>query len=134
MTRKTEMNDETKTSFVEGLAARAKANPKRREHLAIFLALRFNVIEAMDAGYALKTIWEHMHETGRVPFRYETFLRHVRRYITNASSEHSNTVATTKPTALKATILEASSEPKRNVAPLVRRFNFDPVPKKEELF
>ena len=48
------------------------------------MAARADVKEAMEAGYALKIIWEHMRETGRIPFRYETFLKYVRQHITNA--------------------------------------------------
>lgn len=47
----------------------------------VFLAIREDVKNAIDAGYSLTTIWEHMHETGRVTTTYETFRRHVRRYI-----------------------------------------------------
>ncbi|PVZ82666.1 DNA-processing protein [Serratia sp. S1B] len=47
----------------------------------IFLAIRDDVETAIDAGYSLTTIWEHMHETGRVTTTYETFRRHVKRYI-----------------------------------------------------
>ena len=65
------------------------ARPKRKESLAAFLAVRADVIEATAAGYALKTIWEHLHEAGRVTFRYETFLKHVRRHIANSPTEQS---------------------------------------------
>ncbi|EBM5962846.1 DNA-processing protein [Salmonella enterica] len=47
----------------------------------VFLAIRDDVKSAIDAGYSLTTIWEHMHETGRVTTTYETFRRHVKRYI-----------------------------------------------------
>ena len=47
----------------------------------VFLAIREDVKNAIEAGYSLTTIWEHMHETGRVNTTYETFRRHVRRYI-----------------------------------------------------
>ncbi len=57
---------------------------KRRDYLAAFMAAHADVKEAMDAGYALKIIWEHMREIGRIPFRYETFLKYVRQHITNA--------------------------------------------------
>ncbi|MGB0129581.1 MAG: TraK family protein [Rhodocyclaceae bacterium] len=56
----------------------------RGEYLPAFLAARSDVIEAMAAGFAVKTIWEHMHEIGRIPFRYETFLKYVDRHITKA--------------------------------------------------
>jgi hypothetical protein len=46
-----------------------------------FLAVKSDVQAALDAGYAMKTIWEHMKETGRLRCRYETFTQHVKRYI-----------------------------------------------------
>jgi hypothetical protein len=57
---------------------------KRRDYLAAFMAARSDVKAAMEAGYALKIIWEHMREIGRIPFRYETFLKYVRQHITDA--------------------------------------------------
>jgi hypothetical protein len=71
------------------LAARLKREQKsrrltRKDYLPAFMAARTNVMEAMAAGFALRIIWEHMHEIGRIPFRYETFLKYVRQHITNA--------------------------------------------------
>lgn len=64
----------------------------RGEYLPAFLAARSDVIEAMTAGFALKTIWEHMHEIGRIPFRYETFLKYVHRHISNAPTGSKNPI------------------------------------------
>jgi len=80
------------TKILEGLASRTAERCKaknlaRCEYAAAFLAERANVIEASAAGFSLRTIWEHMHETGRIPFRYETFLRYVQRYITKEESQ-----------------------------------------------
>lgn len=77
-------------NFSDELAAwvaqrRHSAKYKRNEYLVAFLAVRNDVIEAAAAGYALKTIWEHMRATGRVSFRYETFLKYVRRHIADTS-------------------------------------------------
>ena len=130
------------STFLEELAkwatgTRQATKPRRKETLAAFLAVREDVKEATAAGYALKTIWEHMHETGRVSFRYETFLRHVRRHITNASSERSK-----RPPPVKSEVQgkggdelkpKAISELKNSGFPSVGRFNFDPTPNKEEL-
>lgn len=57
---------------------------RRMNYPSAFMLARSDVIEAIAAGYDLKTIWEYMRETGRIPFRYETFLKYVRKYITNA--------------------------------------------------
>ena len=76
--------------YTEELAAWAdqKAEKRRRQDAAAvaFLAVKADVIEAMEAGYALTTIYEHMHETGRVKNSYETFRRHVQRFVKTASS------------------------------------------------
>jgi len=77
------------TGIEQELAARLKREQKtgrltRKDYLPAFMAARSNVMEAMAAGFALKIIWEHMHEIGRIPFRYETFLKYVRQHITNA--------------------------------------------------
>lgn len=130
------------STFLEELAkwaagTRQTTKPRRKETLAAFLAVRQNVKEAIAAGYALKTIWEHMHETGRVSFRYETFLRHVRRHITNAPPERPKL-----PVPVKSEVQakggneskpKALTEPKKSGVPSVGCFNFDPTPKKEEL-
>lgn len=81
----------TKHSYPDELAARLAfqqltSKVKRRDYLAVFMAARADVKEALEAGYTLKIIWEHMREIGRIPFRYETFLKYVRRYITNVPS------------------------------------------------
>jgi len=69
------------------IAGRQKAAKlKRKESVVVFLGVRSDVIEAQAAGFALKTIWDHMRETGRLQFRYETFLKYVRRYITQAAT------------------------------------------------
>ena len=128
-------------TFLEELAkwatgARQTTSPRRKETLAAFLAVRQDVKEAIAAGYALKTIWEHMHETGRVSFRYETFLRHVRRHITNAPPE-----CPKLPAPVKSEVHakggeskpKALTEPKTSGVSSVGSFNFDPTPKKEEL-
>lgn len=111
--------------------------PRRQETLAAFLAVREDVKEAIAAGYALKTIWGHMRETGRVSFRYETFLRHVRRHITNALPERPKLPAPVKSAVQARGSDESKSkgtpEPKKSGVPPVGRFNFDPTPNKEEL-
>lgn len=77
------------TGIEQELAARLEREQKtgrvtRKDYLPAFMSARSNVMEAMAAGFALRIIWEHMHETRRIPFRYETFLKYVRRHITDA--------------------------------------------------
>lgn len=129
-------------TFLEELAkwatgARQTTSPRRKETLAAFLAVRADVKEAIAAGYALKTIWEHMKETGRVSFRYETFLRHVRRHITNAPPESPKQpapmISEVQAKGSDESKPKALTEPKKSGVPSVGCFNFDPTPNKEEL-
>lgn len=131
------------SNFLDDLAKWAAGQcqatkPRRKETLAAFLVVRENVREAMAAGYALKTIWEHMHETGRVSYRYETFLRHVRRHITNAPIDRTTQSAKVKPAAQgkggDESILQAHTESRTSSPPRLGGFNFNPTPNKEDLY
>ncbi|WJF90212.1 TraK family protein [Paraburkholderia bonniea] len=128
-------DDEMTTSFPVELAAwvaqrSQTAKIKRKESLAAFLAVRADVIEATAAGYALKTIWEHMRETGRVSFRYETFLKYVRRHITNAPAEPVAPTSLEQGNGQVATI----SGPKKREVPSIGGFSFNPTSDKKDLF
>lgn len=68
---------------------------RRKNALVDFLAVRADVMEARQSGYAYKTTWEHLQEIGRFKYRYETFLRYAKRYITNAHDAQDATVKTT---------------------------------------
>ena len=58
-------------SYTEELAdwvkKREDSRPRQDKNMVAFLAVRADVKAAVEAGYAFKTIWEHMHETGKLP-------------------------------------------------------------------
>ena len=114
--------------YVEELAAwvrESRANrPRQDTNMVAFLAVRADVQEAMAAGYAVKTIWEHLHETGKIPYRYETFLKHVRRYITTDTSAKIKT----KPVLPQSVTAQVVKKP-----PSIGGFSFDANPKEEDL-
>lgn len=75
----TDMNEQ----MMAWMDSKRQANQYTRgDYKLMFLAVKSDVIKARNAGYSFITIWEYLHELGRIPFRYETFLRYVRRYIT----------------------------------------------------
>jgi hypothetical protein len=78
-------------SYTDDLAAwvkdRAEKKRRRDEAAVAFLAVKEKVAHALEAGYALTTIWEHMSATGMVKFSYETFRAHARRYIKAKAEE-----------------------------------------------
>jgi len=74
-----------KSSYTDELAEwiGRRGAPKRRQDAATvaFLAVRADVASAIGAGYAISTVYEHMHATGRVKCSYETFRKHVQRHV-----------------------------------------------------
>lgn len=112
----------------EWVKKRKTTRPRQDLAAVAFMAVRKDVKAALDAGYSMKTIWEHMHEIGKITYRYETFLKHVRRYIKEAKKE---TAAETqeKQQAAKSG-QKQETKPKR---PPADGFTYDPIPKKEDL-
>lgn len=138
-------------NYIDELAVWAKDHEKKMvtkrkdKSVVAFLAVRSNVKEAMEAGYALKTIWRHMHSTGRTPYRYETFLKHVHRYIKDAQNTSAKKPGQVSSESLKKIDQQGNGEisealqkkdanPKKTVPPSVGGFSFNSKPKKEDLF
>ena len=117
----------TATSYPKQLAqwVNQPASKLRDRHLATFMAARNDVEAALDAGFTAKTIWANMHETGRVNFSYETFLRHVKRCFGTAPARQTVPIIKTKDRTV--------AEPMIVAAPVMPGFIFNPVPNKEEL-
>ncbi len=134
-------------SYIEELGAwvkqREPMKPRQESAAVAFLAVKENVVEALAAGYALTTIWEHMHESGLIKSGYETFRKHVRRYIQSPRTEAKTTPGTSPPNTVKSqrktTDVTSKQKPQadRMLATendVMKGFRFSPVPNKEELF
>lgn len=137
------------TDYMQELAewaSQKKAKqPRQDKHVVAFLAVRDDVKAALDGGYAMKTIWEHMRETGRISSRYETFTLHVKRFITDVKPVAKPIPApasagSSKPAAIKkaepSPVVEAlepvPGEPKK-VTSSLPTFSFNPVARKDDL-
>jgi hypothetical protein len=130
-------------SYTEELAdwvsKRKAQRPRQDKNIVAFLAVKRDVKAALDAGYSMKTLWEHLHATGRIAYRYETFTLHVKRHIRakplagnqvepqQEQSKPQTPAAATKPD-------QAWSEPRKTPPPSVGGFTFNATPKKEDLF
>lgn len=128
-------------SYTEELAAwvEKRTKKKRRQDAAAvaFVAVKPEVIAAIEAGYALTTIWEHMHETGKVKCSYETFRKHVRRFIRSPSVSPATppTLPNPKEDATKKTAKEkTSTEPLKSEPAGVSRFTYNPTMDDKDLF
>lgn len=134
-------------SYTDELAAwveKRGAKKRRQDAAAVaFLAVKSDVVTAMESGYALTTIWEHMHEVGMVKSSYETFRTHVHRFIRSPSTRPASITANTPSTGGKpqkeakgdtSEERQKTTTPKKSEPPTVGGFTFDAIPKKEDLF
>lgn len=120
------------------VSERPAARPRQDRNIVAFLAVKADVTAALAAGYSMKTIWAHLHATGRIACRYETFTLHVKRYIRTpspASHPLEEEAASPPPAPAAATrSAPAPGEPRKPPPPSVGGFTFNPTPKTEDLF
>ena len=108
------------------------------KNLVAFMAVRDDVKLAIDAGYAVKTVWANLRETGRIDLGYKTFLNYVRRCLGPLPDPAAaSPVRATVSAVAAAAPLPRESNPVKTptrVMPLAMPgFVYDPVPNKEEL-
>ena len=122
--------------------ARDKRQKKRRQDASAveFLAVKKDVNEAIEKGYALKTIWEYLKESGRIRFTYETFRRHVKRFIKTPTKNQTTLATVDTPAEKQADTPKSAPAEKRDEAntekkklPGTGSFKFDAKPNKEDL-
>jgi hypothetical protein len=117
-----------------------RTSTRRDKNLVAFLAVRDDVRVAVDAGFAVKTVWANMIESKRVDFGYDTFLNYVNRLIRRPQVNQASSTA--KPDATN-TRSQHTGPPRRNLAnPSVKAskapdsidgFTFNATPRKEDL-
>ena len=119
-------------SLSERIAARAIKNKSPQSHSdenenrALFLALRPEIKQALDDGWPIRTIWETLHEEGKVTCGYDSFRRYTRHLILTPPSQNPKQPEQPAPTR--------TARPKADETPQIRGFTFNPSPKKEDLF
>ena len=107
------------------------------KNLVAFMAVRDDVKLAIDAGYAVKTVWANLRETGRIDLGYKTFLNYVRRCVGLLPDPAAGSPVKPATTVAAAGPLSRQSNPVKTptrVLPLAMPgFVYNPVPNKEEL-
>lgn len=98
----------------------------RDKNLVAFLAVRDDVRAALNAGYAVKTIWANLYESGRIFVSYTAFLRYVRKFL-----DQPREAPATPPRPPIANSAAAPHHVDKSVKPA--GFVFNATPKKEEL-
>ena len=125
-------------SYLDDLAEWVDKRPKKKKRqqdaaVVAFLAVRADIKTALDAGYSMTTIWEHMRDIGKLKCSYETFRIHVQRYIKKeVTTKMVNQNWDTPVPESDSKKQKASKEPKK-VEPAISGFTFDAKPNKEEL-
>lgn len=136
----------SESSYPDELAAWVKkraAKKRRQDAVVAFLAVRDDVQAALASGYSAATVYEHMRETGRLKCSYETFRKHVQRFIKAARA----TTALAYPPAADQAKGDSpepeqqgtkarkpkAAEPKKTESAGIAGFHFNPKPNKEDL-
>ncbi|WP_298236545.1 TraK family protein [uncultured Azohydromonas sp.] len=127
-----------RTAYVEELAAWVQDQPPKRRgqdtNAVAFLAVREDVEAAIAAGFPLTTIWRHLHETRRLGFRYDTFLKYVRKHVRrDAPAAPAQSVAASPPCPAPVSSPVPPPEPRRT-GTTVPGFRFTAATDPKELF
>ena len=99
----------------------------------VFLALREDIKEAMEDGWALKQIYRTLHTQKKIMFSYQTFVNYANDLILKPKPSRIiiNQEASGKTPGDEQTV--QSSEPKSKKSYELPSFKFDPIAKKEDL-
>ena len=125
-------------SLSERIAERAKKKKPSRnaQNRAAFLAVRADVKQAIDDGWPVKSVWETLHEEGKVTFSYQAFRGYVNRLILASKPGVATAPATpgegSKPDAGKPAVEGASNTTRQKPAALPG-FTFNANPDKKDL-
>lgn len=117
----------------------AKQEKTRRQdaQAVAFLAIRSDVVTALEAGYSIKTVWAFLKDEGRITSSYEAFRRHVQRHIRSGQSAgaRSNPAPVTpgQSSAVPQGQPPAQAAFKNKSAKPIGRFEFNSKPDREGL-
>jgi hypothetical protein len=105
------------------------------QNRAIFLGLRAEITQAIDDGWAVKTIWETLHEEGKVAFSYQAFRGYVNRLVlVSRAGKGMPASVVADPTRDKVGQMGQAPVSGKTVKPAgVAGFKFGAAPKKEDL-
>lgn len=130
----------TSKKYIEELAewANKKRNTRPRSIARVtFLAMKKDIKEAIENGYSMLLIWEHLRETGKLAVSYNTFTQYVNRYITKAKTPQPSLEKAKQEAAAKINTAAIEKKKATPVEKPVREkgtgFNFNPTPNPEEL-
>jgi len=93
---------------------------KKTSGRVVFLALKDEIAQAVQAGWPVKEIWQTLHDEGRIAVGYHVFNLYVNKYIREPAA--AATLATSPPPTAK-----------EQIPPLAAGFRINASPKKEDI-
>ncbi len=120
---------------------------KKKTHIGAhnrgtFLALKSEIIDALDNRWPVRTIWETLHEEGKVTFGYQAFRNYVNNLILAPKRSETKTAGEglehSRPDSRKKksadTPAPRTKEPEQAKTPTPERtgFAYNPKPNKED--
>ena len=127
----------TKSLSVRIAERTARKKPSRNgQNRATFLAMLGDVKQAIDDGWPVKTIWETLHEEGKVSFSYQAFRGYANRLILSSPESRateSTPMATDSRIGKQRDPATAQATEKNPQGPTTSGFTFNRTPKKEDL-
>jgi hypothetical protein len=126
------------------IAERAKTQvaSQKGKNRASFLAVRDEVRQSIEDGWAIKQIWECLHAEEKVPFGYDAFIGYVNRLILHPLSLSPpppvQPIASSQPAPTATQAGQSPSPayappPATSPAPAKTGFFFNPTPDQEDL-
>ncbi len=122
--------------------ARKKQSSRPRSIAKItFMALKKDIEEALNSGFTMLMIWEHLKETERLAVSYNTFTKYVSLHITNkkqspATLQQSPATSPATPAAVKKPAVKTEKETKPAASrdrELGSGFHYNPSPNPKDL-
>lgn len=123
------------TELAEWIESR-KQTRKRDKNLVAFLAAKGDVSLAIQSGYSVKTIWEHLKATERIPFGYEAFRNYVNKYINQEKGKSAGSVSAVGSHKAKTSPAQTASGNKKESTKKpseIGAFNYNPDMNIEDL-
>jgi hypothetical protein len=110
---------------------------------AAFLAIKEDVRAALEQGWQIKTVWEHLVAQKRIGIGYDMFLNYVKRHVRpaeeNAATSSKSKIGTAPDPGQPAAntsrqVRPAGSKPVPGSQDQLPGFTFNATPNREELF
>ncbi len=108
--------------IAERIRAKVTEASATERNLSLVLAHREDILKALDDGWSIKTVWDQLHEEGKIDFSYQTF----RKYVVRIAKGRLHKKETDR---VENRIEETAPDPNRTI----KGFAYDPTPKKEDL-